>query len=121
MATLADITSQNWSLSLAQPGEVVQGIDDIAQCINIILATQKGTDPFRPLFGADILRFVDKPVNDAIPGIIQEMITQIALWEPRVKLTRITPTIDVSSISFAIEFETTLGNGSTTVNYTTNG
>lgn len=121
MATLADIHSQDWSFSVAGLGQVVEGIDDIAQCINIILATQKGTDPFRPNFGADILRFVDKPVNASIPGIIREMTEQIKLWEPRAKLTKITPTIDVSSISFKVEFQTTLGNGSTTLNYSTNG
>lgn len=119
--TLADITSQDWGISVNGLGQVVQGIDDIAQCINTILVTQKGTDPFRPLFGADIISYIDKPVNTSIPGIIREIQEQIKLWEPRAKLTRITPEIDVSSVSFKIEFETSLGNGSTTVNYNLNG
>jgi len=96
---LADITSADWSLMLdsSSPsqasgsgiGSVVQGIDDVRQCIAIILNTPKGSDPLRPTFGADLWQYIDFPVNAAIPAIVREITDAITLWEPRVKLLAI--------------------------------
>ena len=47
--TLADIASVDWSLELGIIGSVVHGIDDIDQCIAIILTTPPGADPLRSL------------------------------------------------------------------------
>ena len=108
--TLADITSADWSLALDQPGEpgsgignVVQGIADVNQCIQIILTTPKGSDPLRPTFGADLWKFLDAPINAAISAIVTEVTTAITQWEPRVKLTSVTaaPVIDSSAQSGA--------------------
>jgi uncharacterized protein len=84
--TLADITSADWSLKLGTIGAVVQGIDDINQCIAIILTTPPGSDPLRPTFGADLWRFIDNPISVAIPSIVREVSAAIAMWEPRVTL-----------------------------------
>ena len=58
--TLSDIKSADWSLmldSLGLPGsgmgKVVKGVDDVDQCIAIILTTPKGTDVLRPTFGTE--------------------------------------------------------------------
>src|ERR1700758_303720 len=95
--TLAEITSADWSLALDTPGlpgpglgQVVQGLADVGQCIGIILTTPKGSDPLRPTFGADIWRFIDNPINSAIPAIVREVTEAITLWEPRVTLTGVT-------------------------------
>src|ERR1700733_1365464 len=91
--TLADITSADWSLELDAPGEpgsgignVVQGVNDVNQCIQIILTTPKGSDPLRPTFGADVWRYIDVPINTATPAIVREVTEAITLWEPRVTL-----------------------------------
>jgi phage baseplate assembly protein W len=108
--TLADITSADWSLALDQPGDpgsgignVVQGVADVNQCIQIILTTPKGSDPLRPTFGADLWKFLDAPINAAISAIVTEVTTAITQWEPRVKLTSVTaaPIIDSSAQSGA--------------------
>ncbi|MGH7814677.1 MAG: GPW/gp25 family protein [Candidatus Binataceae bacterium] len=95
-ATLADITSADWSLKLDSVigvnatgdgiGSVVQGIDDVNQCIAIILSTPKGSDPLRPTFGADLWQYIDAPIDSASPAIVREIHSAISLWEPRVKL-----------------------------------
>ena len=72
--TLADIKATNWQLSDVMIGQVVEGINDIRQCIGIILTTTKGSDPMRPLFGSDIWRFVDSPINTAVANISAEII-----------------------------------------------
>lgn len=88
-ATLSDISSADWSLRLGAIGQVVKGIEDVAQCLAIILSTPKGSDPLRPTFGSDLWRFVDSPVNAALPGIVREARTAIGTWEPRVKVVSI--------------------------------
>lgn len=101
--TLADITSPDWSLALGAIGEVVQGIADVEQCLGIIVTTPQGSDPLRPTFGADIWRFVDFPINLALPTIISELTSAITNWEPRVNLVSVTaqPVLDGSAQSGA--------------------
>jgi uncharacterized protein len=96
-ATLTDITSADWSLTLDAPGEpgtgignVVQGIADVNQCICIILTTPKGSDPLRPTFGADVWRYIDTPIDTALPSIVREVTEAITRWEPRVTVVSIT-------------------------------
>jgi phage baseplate assembly protein W len=125
MITLADITSADWSLSLDVPGmpgsglgQVVQGMADINQCIQIILTTPKGSDPLRPTFGANLWQFIDYPIDAAIPAIVREVTEAITLWEPRVTLTRVTamPITDGTTqsgahLSIAVIWRLALGKG----------
>jgi phage baseplate assembly protein W len=101
--TLADITSADWSLKLGTIGAVVQGIDDIDQCIAIILTTPPGSDPLRPTFGADLWTYIDNPISVAIPSIVRDVSAAITMWEPRVTLqsVSVSPVIDSSSQSGA--------------------
>jgi uncharacterized protein len=94
--TLADITAADWSLRLNAIGDVVQGINDVDQCIAIILTTPQGSDPLRPTFGADLWRYIDNPINLAIPAIVREVSAAITMWEPRVTLqsVNVTPVND---------------------------
>lgn len=98
--TLADIADADWSLQLdfttqsgafgSGYGNVARGLADVDQCIRIICTTPKGADPLRPTFGADIWKYIDFPINSAIPSIVREITDAITLWEPRVKLLSIT-------------------------------
>lgn len=107
-----DITSADWSLMLDATagdgsgsglGNVVQGLQDVNQCIRIILTTPKGSDPLRPTFGVDIWQYLDFPLPAARPAIVREITDAILLWEPRVKLLKvaIVPIIDGTSQSGA--------------------
>jgi phage baseplate assembly protein W len=87
--TLADISSADWSLKVGSIGAVVEGIDDIDQCIGIILTTPKGSDPLRPTFGADLWQYIDDPISVVIPSIVREVSAAIAMWEPRVTIQSI--------------------------------
>ena len=101
--TLADIASADWSLKLKALGAVVQGLDDIDQCIAIILTTPPGSDPLRPTFGADLWRYIDNPITSAVPSIVREVSAAITMWEPRVTLesVNVIPVSDGSSQSGA--------------------
>lgn len=101
--TLADITSADWSLELGTIGGVVQGIADIDQCIGIILTTPQGSDPLRPTFGANVWQYLDNPISVAIPSIVREISSSIAMWEPQVVLqsVSVSPVLDSTSQSGA--------------------
>lgn len=71
-------------------GEEVSGLDDIHQCIYIILSTPRGADPHRPTFGADIYRHIDAPTDFARPRIVRDAIEAIERWEPRVRVRAVT-------------------------------
>jgi phage baseplate assembly protein W len=122
--TLADITSADWSLKLDTPGQpgsglgkVVQGVDDVDQCIAIILTTPKGTDVLRPTFGTDVWRYIDAPISEAGPAIVREVTGSIMQWEPRVKVlsVRSTPLLQTAEqpgahVAITVSWQLDLGN-----------
>ena len=103
MANLQDIKSVDWQPKLNEIGSVVEDLDDIDQCIRIILMTRKGSDPHRPEFGSDIWQYIDAPINVAIPNIIREAMDAINIWETRVQINAITAQIDDSNIYLSID------------------
>lgn len=84
-------------------GNVVQGLQDVDQCIRIILTTPKGSDPLRPTFGVDVWQYLDFPIAAARPAMVREVTDAILQWEPRVKLLKVavTPVVDGSTQSGA--------------------
>lgn len=89
MATIREIKTGNIQMSVAGVGKTANDLDDIRQCIAVILTTPTGSDALRPFFGSDIFKFADTPVNIARPGISREALKQINKFETRVKVTKI--------------------------------
>ncbi len=104
MTNLNEIKYVDWQPKLNEIGEVAQGIEDINQCIYIILTTQKGSVPHRPTFGSDIFKYIDYPVQEAVPNIIREVIDAISEWETRIEIKEIGTEIDVSMVKIKIEW-----------------
>ena len=105
MATLDDILSPVWTLSIDGGGAIAEGVDAIKQCLNLIVRTTPGTDPLRPEFGCGLYRFVDQPENVAIPNMKKAMLDAVARWEPRVKIVRITHTLGDGEIIFYLGYQ----------------
>jgi phage baseplate assembly protein W len=82
---------------------VVQALQDVNQCIQIILTTPRGSDPLRPTFAIDLWQYVDYPIATATPAIVREVTEALLRWEPRIDLIGVTvaPVIDGSSQSGA--------------------
>lgn len=104
MANIREITASAWQFSLQGVGVIVEGLADVRQCIDVILRTQKGTDPFRPQFGSDIFDHMDKPVQVAVPNIKMAIIEAIDMWEPRVKVKAVSHTYNVDGANSQIIF-----------------
>ena len=104
MTNLNEITYVDWQYKLNGIGGVAEGVDDINQCIAVILTTRKGSVPHRPTFGSDLYKYVDYPVNEAVPNIIREATDAINLWETRIKVKSINIEIDESNIVVKVEW-----------------
>jgi phage baseplate assembly protein W len=73
-------------------GEVVTGLEEVAQAIRIILSTPLGSVPHRPTFGCDLFEQVDRPMPVAIPAIIRSTFRALRQWEPRIDVKRVSVT-----------------------------
>lgn len=108
---VSDIHTTNWQMSLAKPDTIVEGREDIEQCIDVILKTRKGEDPLRPHFGCGIFDYIDRPVNTSIPSMKKEILDAIARYEPRVQIVSLVATqMGDSRILFNIGYKTPEGN-----------
>lgn len=90
MTPPSDIRAADWSVRLGELGAVEQGLDDIDQCIRVIVGTPKGSVPLEPLFGCDAWLWLDAPVDVALPHVVREVYDAIAMWETRAVLDGVT-------------------------------
>jgi hypothetical protein len=113
VVNIGTITSADWSPEVGAIGQIVENLADIAQAINILLQSPKGSDPHRPTFGCDAWQYLDAPTDTSAPNIIREATDAIALWEPRATLTSITCQINNSTVVLSLQWTATLGNTQT--------
>ena len=85
------IAAADWQPRLGAHGEIASGLDDIHQCVRIILQTPKGSVPHRPEFGSDLWRVLDLPMREAVPRAVRESVDALRLWEPRIEVMRVSP------------------------------
>ncbi|AJC66496.1 MULTISPECIES: GPW/gp25 family protein [Dickeya] len=103
-----------WQPKLKNPGTIVEGADDIAQAISIILRTPRGSDPHRPEFGSNLYLYIDYPIDRAIPHVVRESVEAITRWEPRCKLLAVKPTVDGEHLTLRVQWQTTTGTDTAT-------
>lgn len=104
MTNLNEITYVDWQYKLNSIGEIAQGVEDINQCIAIILLTPKGSVPLRPTFGSDIYKYLDYPTNSIKANIIRESVDAIEKWETRINIDSATVEIDTNQIKIKIQW-----------------
>jgi uncharacterized protein len=79
------------SFKLNQIGQQLTGIEEINQCLRILLLTQQRSLPNDPEFGTSIADYLTNPEqNRAL--IVAEVFESIAKYEPRAKVI----SVDVS-------------------------
>ncbi|HOW51744.1 MAG TPA: GPW/gp25 family protein [bacterium] len=90
MPGINEIKSAAWQLKNGAINEIVTGIDDIDQSINIILTTPRGSVPMDPEFGAGLHELIDAPVGEVAPQMVVETIRSLKRWEPRITVNSVT-------------------------------
>ena len=98
-----------WSMKIGMFGGIVQGLDDINQCIDILIKTRKGTVPLHPEFGCDVWKYIDSPINIARANIVKEVVDSITEFIPIIQLVSVTVNIQNTS-NLVISIEWTLNN-----------
>jgi len=85
---LPEVRSKHFQMRLgAMPGEVVEGIADVSQCLAVILMTIPGSVPHEPEFGCGLWEYLDRPVQEVQGYLLSEVVKAIRRWEPRVAVT----------------------------------
>ncbi|PIQ25427.1 baseplate protein [bacterium (Candidatus Blackallbacteria) CG13_big_fil_rev_8_21_14_2_50_49_14] len=103
------MSTLHWQPSLEGEG-IVEGVEDVRQCIRIILETPLGSDPLRPDFGSNLRNYVDHPIDRARPHVVRETVEAIRKWEPRCTVKRVLVRItDFSGLLIQVYFK--LANG----------
>ncbi|SUA58138.1 GPW/gp25 family protein [Oligella urethralis] len=106
MTLLSDIQSLHWQPKRGESG-VVENINDIDQCIRTILLTAKGSDIHRPLFGSDIYQYIDRPIDQAKPYIVREIVEACLRWEPRCVVVRVDTYIEAEQMFIKVAWKLT--------------
>lgn len=95
--------SLDWQPELGTDG-IVDGMDDIDQCIRTILQTPKGSDPHRPEFGSKIHLYIDWPQTRVTPYLVRETVAAIRRWEPRVGATIVRLNHTIAWVELIVEW-----------------
>lgn len=91
------ITHLHWQPRIGRNGAdtlgvIVTDLDDVEQCINTIVLTEKGSIPTQPEKCTQLMPYIDRRPDFAIPNISREIFDAIRIWEPRVIVERVTIT-----------------------------
>lgn len=108
MQHTADIPFQHWSLKVgrADPktreipafwGEIVTSIDDLHQAITDLILTPLGSVVTEPELGCDLLPYLDRPMDIAIPNCTRAIWDALTMWEPRIVIQD----VQVREVSFS--------------------
>jgi phage baseplate assembly protein W len=73
-----------WQPKLGAVGEVVVGLDEVAQALDLLFATLPGSVPLLPEYGFDWLKYMDRPINTVLRRLERDMIATIRRWKPRI-------------------------------------
>lgn len=71
-------------------GAIVTDYDDIDQEIRTIILTPIGSVPCNPLKGCNLLPYIDRPPEVAIPRLCREVWDAVATWVTRIEVLRVT-------------------------------
>lgn len=70
--------------------ELVSGIEDIDQSLNILLSTALGERLMQPKYGCDLTDYVFESLNSSVIGYLKDRVTNaILFYEPRIRVEQI--------------------------------
>lgn len=74
--------------------ETISGKEDVKQCVKTIALTQKGSVPFMPEFGCDLMPCIGEKSPLAIDYLIGVYSKEIPLQEPRCEVSEVVGDFD---------------------------
>ncbi|WP_156308079.1 GPW/gp25 family protein [Sphingobacterium endophyticum] len=102
--------------------EMVSGLEDIEQSLNILLSTSLGERVMQPQFGCDLTDYVFETMNSSVIGYLKDRVgNSILFYEPRIRVEMIdiTPTgsFDLIEGRFTISVQYTIPGTNSRFNY----
>lgn len=92
----------------AATGKIISGTAHLVQSIGDILSTPIGSVVMLRDYGSALFELIDAPTNALTRSrIYAATATALARWEPRIRLTRVTLSVDDQSWPLTIEGERT--------------
>src|SRR5882757_2632308 len=98
--------------------EMVSGVADIHQSLQILFATARGERIMLPLYGCDLWRMVFRDLTTTLTTELKDMVEQaIVLWEPRIDVLLVDAAEDLDEdglvrigVAFAVRRTNARGN-----------
>lgn len=109
---LDEIRASDWQLRIGEPGAIVEGQDDVDQCIRTILLTPRGSVPFDPEFGSDVWRYLDAPLTTVRPYLLRAILEAVQRWEPRAEITQVDVSLGDDGSGLLVRIERRLSGSS---------
>lgn len=89
-----------------ETGKPLSDADHLRQSIRDILSTRIGTRTMLRDYGSNIPELVDEPINrSTIAAIKADVINALNIWEPRMKIKRVTLTEVLASGQLTFDLE----------------
>lgn len=83
----------------ATTGKALSGIDHLRQSITDILTTPIGSRVMRREYGSRLFELVDAPMNrSTMMDLMAATVDALERWEPRVRVTKVTPSVDANGV-----------------------
>jgi phage baseplate assembly protein W len=113
---IQDVKNSNWSKSINELGGIVEGYDDISQCMGIILTTVQGSVPGDPEFGCGIYTMTDRSASN-VGQMVKLMADALTKYEPRITIRKFVYELIVNEVGqyvvrFKINWTTDIREGS---------
>ena len=80
--------------------EIVVAVDDLHQSISNLILTPLGSVPTEPEKGCDLLPYIDRHADIAIPNVTRVVWDALTMWEPRIVLQEV-KVVQVGEAHFA--------------------
>lgn len=103
MSAAQNTVTQNWAINLQNTATVVEGVQATRQRWWLAINTPLGDDAGRPLYGTNLISWIDKPALLAAANITNEFFNA-ATWVPEISIKKIKYTIGTGTLTFVITY-----------------
>jgi len=101
---------------------LVEGVEDIDESLNILLSTSLGERVMQPIYGCDLHDYLFEPLNSSLIGFIKDRVeNSLIVYEPRINVESIEVTkedsFDLIEGKFIISIDYTIPGVNSRFNY----
>lgn len=96
MKNITEIETPYWQKKRGSVGEIVTDLDDIEQCLDNIFNISKGSIPFQPNIGSNIIEAVGRKDKEAFEIAKTLLLEEFSTQEPRAEIISLSSSQDTN-------------------------